>query len=183
MERLTCVRSYAYIAGTGHCASRHDDNTDSSIQPDRANGIYCHYCFLRDYMPAPANSPPSTTAGHSIQSLGYNAPAESQIWTLNCQRDLTAQWVNTDACEHVYLPDRIRDLGSVSFSCLMHTAVHPTTPFYDSAIDAFMIGGDLNKFTQTFPNEGITALVRAWAVQIACFQCSPCVNLTARKTI
>lgn len=77
----------------------------------------------------PANSPPSSSAGHSIQALGYNAPAESTIWILT-GNVLSSQWVNTD--------------GSV------RSAVF----FYDAGVDFLGQNGDLAKFSQTFPGEG-----------------------------
>ncbi|KAJ7652812.1 hypothetical protein DFH06DRAFT_1205759 [Mycena polygramma] len=46
-----------------------------------------------------ANSPPSSTAGSSLQSQGSQAPSESQIWSINCQtHEITAQWTNSDNC-------------------------------------------------------------------------------------
>ncbi|KAF7330333.1 hypothetical protein MVEN_02471600 [Mycena venus] len=46
---------------------------------------------------SPANSPPSSGAGTSMQSIIYNAPGESQIWSMACEtREISAQWTNSD---------------------------------------------------------------------------------------
>ncbi|KAJ7607643.1 hypothetical protein DFH06DRAFT_1486486 [Mycena polygramma] len=39
------------------------------------------YAYLAATGHTPANAPPSTTAGTSIQSLGYNGPSKSQMWS------------------------------------------------------------------------------------------------------
>ena len=83
------ARSYTYLSGTGHSAS----------------GLYIMSTKLTmSCVSAPAGSPPSTSAGHSIQSLGYNAPAESTIWSINCATfAITGQWVNSDSSEQFRL--------------------------------------------------------------------------------
>jgi hypothetical protein len=78
-----------------------------------------------------AGSPPSFSAGHSIQALGYNAPAESTIFSINCEtKRMSAIWVNVDATT-----------SSAQF-------------MYDAAVDFLSIVGDYSKFVSTFPNEG-----------------------------
>ncbi|KAJ7183126.1 hypothetical protein C8R46DRAFT_1066001 [Mycena filopes] len=48
----------------------------------------------------PANSPPSSSAGTSMQSIGYTGPAESQIWSMDCKtRVISGQWTNTDSSQ------------------------------------------------------------------------------------
>ncbi|KAJ2916699.1 hypothetical protein MD484_g3676, partial [Candolleomyces efflorescens] len=89
------------------------------------------YTYLSGTGHTPANSPPSFSAGHSIQSLGYNAPAESTVWFVNCLTGaITAQWTNTDGSQP------------------------STSIFYDAAVDFLGLIGDFNKFVETFPNEG-----------------------------
>ncbi|KAJ7258178.1 hypothetical protein C8J57DRAFT_1720774 [Mycena rebaudengoi] len=79
---------------------------------------------------AVANSPPSFSAGHSIQRLGYNAPAESTIWYLDCTTlSLTAQWTNTDGSQN------------------------PISTFYDGPVDSIDITGDFNAFEAAYPGE------------------------------
>ncbi|KAF8885525.1 hypothetical protein BD779DRAFT_1533602 [Infundibulicybe gibba] len=95
------------------------------------------YAYLSGTGHTNAFSPPSSKVGHSIQALGYNAPAESQIWTLDCgTRALTAQWTNVD--------------GSTV----------PATVMYDPVVDFIGITGDLGAFNTAFPNE------RAYAVTL-----------------
>ncbi|KAJ6468457.1 hypothetical protein C8R45DRAFT_1218931 [Mycena sanguinolenta] len=49
---------------------------------------------------SPANSPPSSRGGTSMQSIGYNAPGESQIWSMDCKtREISAQWTNADSTQ------------------------------------------------------------------------------------
>ncbi|KAJ7116361.1 hypothetical protein C8R44DRAFT_792296 [Mycena epipterygia] len=49
---------------------------------------------------SPANSPPSSSAGTSMRSLGYKAPGESEIWSMNCRSGvITAQWTNADSSQ------------------------------------------------------------------------------------
>ncbi|KAJ2927509.1 hypothetical protein H1R20_g9580, partial [Candolleomyces eurysporus] len=89
------------------------------------------YTYLSGTGHTPANSPPSFSAGHSIQSLGYNAPAESTVWSVNCLTGaVTGQWTNVDGSQP------------------------STSIFYDPAVDFVGLIGDFNKFVQTFPNEG-----------------------------
>lgn len=89
------------------------------------------YAYLSGTGHTPANSPPSSTAGHSIQSLGYNAPAESTIWFVDCLTlDITAQWTNADGSRPA------------------------TSLFYDPPVDFVGLIGDFNKFVSTFPGEG-----------------------------
>lgn len=80
-----------------------------------------------------AGSPPSFTAGHSIQSLGYNAPAESMIWS-HSGNVLLAQWTNVDG------------------------TANPTQTFHDPAVDFVGLTGDLAAFNATFPNENAFAV-------------------------
>ena len=49
----------------------------------------------------PAHSPPSLTAGHTLDGWGgADAPAESTIWTIDCTTfEITGQWTNEDGCE------------------------------------------------------------------------------------
>ncbi|KAF8142724.1 hypothetical protein K438DRAFT_1877450 [Mycena galopus ATCC 62051] len=57
------------------------------------------YAYLSGTGHVDANSPPSNSTGTSMQSrLGYNGPAESQVWSLNYSTGgLTAQWTNADS--------------------------------------------------------------------------------------
>ncbi|KAF8191020.1 hypothetical protein K438DRAFT_1970767 [Mycena galopus ATCC 62051] len=73
-----------------------------------------------------ANSPPSSI-GNSIQSLGYDAPAESQIWSLDCNTlALTAQWTNT-------------------------VSTNPTTNlFYGPPVNFLALVGHLTAFTNNY---------------------------------
>ncbi|KAJ7901167.1 hypothetical protein B0H14DRAFT_3852330 [Mycena olivaceomarginata] len=89
------------------------------------------YAYLAGTGHTNANSPPSSSAGTSIQSLSYNGPSESQIWSLNCDtRAITAQWTNTDS-------------------------TNPATGlFYDPPVDFLGLIGDFTKFTNTFTGEG-----------------------------
>ncbi|KAJ2927503.1 hypothetical protein H1R20_g9579, partial [Candolleomyces eurysporus] len=89
------------------------------------------YTYLSGTGHTPANSPPSFEAGHSIQSLGYNAPAESTVWTVDCLTgSITGQWTNVDGSQP------------------------STSVFYNPAVDFVGLIGDFNKFVETFPNEG-----------------------------
>ncbi|KAJ7137508.1 hypothetical protein C8R43DRAFT_1109809 [Mycena crocata] len=50
---------------------------------------------------APANSPPSSHIGSSMESSGYRAPGESQIWSMDCRtHEISAQWTDTDSSQH-----------------------------------------------------------------------------------
>ncbi|KAF6752136.1 hypothetical protein DFP72DRAFT_906217 [Ephemerocybe angulata] len=89
------------------------------------------YAYLSGAGHTNANSPPSFTAGHSIQSLGYNGPAESTTWFVDCLTlDITAQWTNADGSQP------------------------PTSLFYDPPVDFVGLVGDFNQFVSTFPGEG-----------------------------
>ncbi|KAF7375151.1 hypothetical protein MSAN_00401600 [Mycena sanguinolenta] len=56
--------------------------------------------FLTGTGASPANSPPSSRGGTSMQSTGYNAPGESQIWSMDCKtREISAQWTNADSTQ------------------------------------------------------------------------------------
>lgn len=87
------------------------------------------YAYLSGTGHTDAGATPSFSAGHAIQSLGYNAPAESMIWSL-IGDVLSAQWINTDG------------------------SAHPTSTFYDPAVDFLGLVGDFSRFVSTFPNEG-----------------------------
>jgi len=92
------------------------------------------YAYLAGTGHTNANSPPSTV-GHSIQSLGYDAPSESQFWSIDCLTlQLSAQWTNVDGSQP------------------------PTSLFYDTAVDFLGLVGDIGKFDSKFPGEG-TSLV------------------------
>ncbi|KAJ6451085.1 hypothetical protein C8R47DRAFT_1329773 [Mycena vitilis] len=87
-------------------------------------------CYLAPTGHTPANTPPSSTAGSSLQALGYNGPSESQIWSLNCQTlELTAQWTDSDFSQP------------------------PTSFFYDGAVDFLGLVGDTAQFVRNFPGE------------------------------
>jgi hypothetical protein len=89
------------------------------------------YAYLSGTGNTPAGSPPSFSAGHSIQALGYNAPAESTIYSINCQtRQISAIWVNVD-----------ETTSNAQF-------------MYDPSVDFLSIVGDYAKFVSTFPGEG-----------------------------
>ncbi|KAJ7090313.1 hypothetical protein B0H15DRAFT_838075 [Mycena belliarum] len=93
------------------------------------------YAYLSGTGHTPANSPPSSTAGHSIQSLGYNAPAESQIWSLSGTTHMfSAIWTNTDS------------------------STVPATIYYDPAVDFIGLTGSLTAFNLMFPGEGAYAV-------------------------
>ena len=64
-----------------------------------------------------AAGPPSSSAGTSIQSLGYDGPAEATIWS-RTGNIITAQWENTD------------------------DTVVPATLFYDPVVDYLGITSD-----------------------------------------
>ncbi|KAJ7454808.1 hypothetical protein FB451DRAFT_654716 [Mycena latifolia] len=82
-----------------------------------------------------ANSPPSSSAGTSLQTLGYNAPGESQIWSMDCKtRGISAQWTNSDSSHP------------------------PTTIFYDPDVDYLGITSDLHVFNSDFSEEGAFAV-------------------------
>jgi len=86
------------------------------------------YTYLSGTGHTDAGSPPSSTAGTSMQAVGYNAPSESQIWTLDCTTlQLTAMWTNTD-----------------------NTQPATTTIFYDPAVDYLGLTGDLAVFQSVF---------------------------------
>ncbi|KAJ7678540.1 hypothetical protein B0H17DRAFT_1078624 [Mycena rosella] len=81
-----------------------------------------------------ANSPPSSKDGSSLKSLGYNAPSESQIWSMDCTtRAISAQWTNSDSTQH------------------------STTIFYDPAVHYLGLTFDLDAFNHRF-NEGAYAV-------------------------
>ncbi|KAJ7676912.1 hypothetical protein DFH06DRAFT_1466268 [Mycena polygramma] len=55
------------------------------------------YAYLAGTGHTNANSGPSSTAGTSMQSVGWEGPSESQIWSLDCQTyEMKAQWTNSD---------------------------------------------------------------------------------------
>jgi hypothetical protein len=94
------------------------------------------YAYLSGTGHTPANSPPSFSAGHAIQTLGYNAPCESTIWYINSATlALTAQWTNTDGSQPA------------------------TSIFYSPGVDFLGIIGDFAKFVATFPGEGLLGQV------------------------
>ncbi|KAF8885526.1 hypothetical protein BD779DRAFT_1801348 [Infundibulicybe gibba] len=99
------------------------------------------YAYLSGTGQTPASSPPSSSVGHSIQTLGYNGPAESRIWTLSCEtRDLTAQWTNADG------------------------KTVPATVMYDPAVNYIGITGDLSAFNAEF-KEGAYAVTLTFVPQ------------------
>lgn len=70
--------------------------------------IYCLYWVMWPTTAvwlAAVGSPPSSSAQISIQSLGYNALSESQIWQLNCKLtlSLTTQWTDRVGSKFVCL--------------------------------------------------------------------------------
>ncbi|KAF5339332.1 hypothetical protein D9611_009875 [Ephemerocybe angulata] len=89
------------------------------------------YAYLAGTGHTPANSPPSFNAGHSIQALGYQGPAESTVWSLDClSLQVTPQWTNADGSQP------------------------PTSVFFDAEGGWLALVGDFGEFTTTFPNEG-----------------------------
>jgi len=94
------------------------------------------YTYLAGVTHTAAGSPPSSSAQTSIQSLGYNGPSESQIWTLNCDLtlSLTAQWTNMDGSQP------------------------PTTIFYDPVVNYLGLTGDLATYNADY-GDGATAMV------------------------
>ncbi|KAJ7615388.1 hypothetical protein FB45DRAFT_1107990 [Roridomyces roridus] len=84
----------------------------------------------------PAGSPPSTTAGTSIEALGYTGPSESAIWTLNCHSlQITAQWTNADG-----------------------TSPAIDSFVYDAYVNSLNIVGDFAKFQNKYPNDNAVAV-------------------------
>jgi len=73
-----------------------------------------------------AGLPPSGTAGTSIQTLGYNGPSESQVWMINCELNITAQWTNVDSTQPV------------------------TILFYDPIVNYLGATGDVNLYNSDF---------------------------------
>ena len=90
------------------------------------------YAYLSDTSLTPAGSTPSSSATDDIQSLGYNAPSESSIWSLT-GNVLTAHWVNADG------------------------STNPTQTFYDPAVDFLGLVGDLTAFNAQY-GEGAEAV-------------------------
>ncbi|KAF8142736.1 hypothetical protein K438DRAFT_1994647 [Mycena galopus ATCC 62051] len=88
------------------------------------------YAYFSGTGHSDANSPPSLSAGTSMQSMGYNGPSESQIWTLDyATRALTAQWTNTDSS-------------------------NPSTNLYYSGTYRYLgLVGDFNKYVNVFPED------------------------------
>ncbi|KAJ6594867.1 hypothetical protein B0H19DRAFT_1284642 [Mycena capillaripes] len=90
------------------------------------------YAYLSGTGHSDANSPPSFSAGTSMQLNGYDEPSESQIWTLDyATRALTAQWTNADSSNpitHLFYAKHYRYLGLV---------------------------GDFNKFVDAFPTHEV----------------------------
>ncbi|KAF8209936.1 hypothetical protein K438DRAFT_1810595 [Mycena galopus ATCC 62051] len=86
------------------------------------------YAYLSGTGHSDANSPPSSSAGNSMESEDYNQPSESQIWRLDyATRALTAQWTNADSS-------------------------NPTTNlFYSKATQYVGLVGDFNKYLDVFP--------------------------------
>ncbi|KAJ3501582.1 hypothetical protein NMY22_g18879 [Coprinellus aureogranulatus] len=92
------------------------------------------YTYLSGTGHTAANSPPSFSAGHSIQSLGVNGP------TLMDVRSFT--------------PFRY-ELYSFLTTTAPTIPAQPTTRiFYDPSVDFIGLIGDFDKFVSTFPNEG-----------------------------
>jgi hypothetical protein len=79
-----------------------------------------------------AQGPPAS-AGTSLQSLGYNGPAEATMWSHN-GNVLTAQWINSDGSKN------------------------PTQTFYDPAVNFVGLVGDLTAFNTSFPGENAVAV-------------------------
>jgi hypothetical protein len=83
------------------------------------------YAYLSDTSLVAAGSHPSGSATNDIQSLGYNAPSESTIWSRS-GNVLTAQWVNSDGSQN------------------------PTQTIYDPVVDYLAITGDLTTYNNAF---------------------------------
>ncbi|KAJ6631024.1 hypothetical protein B0H10DRAFT_704360 [Mycena sp. CBHHK59/15] len=93
------------------------------------------YSYMSGTGASSPNSPPSSSAGTSIQSLGYNAPSESQIWSIDClTRQISAQWTNTDSSQPA------------------------TSLFYDPLVDFLGLTSDLDTFNDDFVDEGAYAV-------------------------
>lgn len=89
-----------------------------------------------------AGSPPSSTAGTSMQAVGYDAPSESQIWTLDCVGlTFTATWTNSD-----------------------DTQPAATTIFYNPTVKYLGLTGDLDVLNGVF-NEGAFAVTFTFVPQ------------------
>ncbi|KAK7050586.1 hypothetical protein R3P38DRAFT_3608421 [Favolaschia claudopus] len=93
------------------------------------------YSYLTGTGQTPANSKPSSTAGSSIQSLGYNGPVESMIWYMGDDLEIMSQWVNDNTHGGQILP---------------------SSALYDPTVDFLGTVGDYSKFSQTFASEGPT---------------------------
>ncbi|KAJ6452935.1 hypothetical protein C8R45DRAFT_1112716 [Mycena sanguinolenta] len=97
------------------------------------------YAYLSGTGHSDANSPPSFSAGSSMQSAGYNQPSESQIWTLNYSTGaLTAQWTNADSSNP------------------------PTNFFYTEAAQILGLVGDFNKLVDFFPQDKFVLVTAAF---------------------
>jgi hypothetical protein len=88
-----------------------------------------------------------------LEALGYDAPSESQIWTLDCSLGITAQWTNIDGSE--FISTLIRTLPS---TCTLPTAQPATSIFYDPVVNYLGLTGDLATYNNEF-GDGATATV------------------------
>ncbi|WWC90513.1 uncharacterized protein L201_005449 [Kwoniella dendrophila CBS 6074] len=87
------------------------------------------YAYLSGSGQTPQGSPPSTSAGNSIQALEYSGGSESTIWSLDCAGNVAAQWTNADGSQPA------------------------TSIFYDGAVDFLGLVGDFATFQSTYPGE------------------------------
>ncbi|KAJ7914293.1 hypothetical protein B0H13DRAFT_2462179 [Mycena leptocephala] len=98
------------------------------------------YAYLAGTGASPANTPPTSGAGTSLSSLGYNAPSESTIWALDCRTlEVSAQWTNDDLSQPA------------------------TTIFHDPLVDFLGITADLKTFNAGFPGEGAVEMTFTFA--------------------
>ena len=83
------------------------------------------YAYLTDTGLTAAGATPTSTST-DLQSLGYNAPAESTIWSFN-GNTLGAQWVDANG-----------------------TVVDPVTVFYDPTVNYLGITDDLSGYNSAY---------------------------------
>ncbi|CAD6970395.1 unnamed protein product [Tilletia controversa] len=120
------------------------ENADSQYQQIGAVGGSGGYNFLSNmgyaYLAPVAHADIGTqTNAHAINAVGYNAPAESQIWTINEDFSITATWTEPQTANN---PQQ----GV------------PATIFYDTAVDFVGIVNNLDTFIPVFPGEGAFAV-------------------------
>jgi len=92
------------------------------------------FSYLAGVTHTDAGMPPSSIAATSLQALGHNMPSESQIWTMKCSLDISAQWINPT--------------GSRA----------PTTIFYDPVANFLGLTGDVTSLGAAYPKDNVIAV-------------------------